>query len=59
MDSTFADVTEILEAVTGEVKKAQKEEFSARFQKLYDRAKAYIQSVPGGMDKTSGECSLC
>jgi len=19
----------------------------------------YIQSVPGGMDKTSGECSLC
>jgi len=21
--------------------------------------KSYIQGVPGGMDKTSGECSLC
>ena len=38
----FADVSEIQEAVTDEVKKAQKEEFSADFQKLYDRAKACI-----------------
>jgi len=38
----FTDVAEIQEAVTNELKKAQKEEFSAAFQKLYDRAKAYI-----------------
>jgi hypothetical protein len=38
----FADVTEIQEAVTDEIKKVQKEEFSAAFQKLYDRAKACI-----------------
>ena len=24
-----------------------------------DTTRQYIQSVPGGMDKTSGECSLC
>jgi hypothetical protein len=38
----FADVVEIQEAVTDELKKVQKEEFSAAFQKLYDRAKAGI-----------------
>jgi len=38
----FADVAEIQEAVTNELKKVQKEEFSAAFQKLYDRAKACI-----------------
>jgi hypothetical protein len=38
----FVDVAEIQEAVTGELKKVQKEEFSAAFQKLYDRAKADI-----------------
>jgi hypothetical protein len=38
----FADVAEIQKAVTVEVKKFQKEEFSAAFQKLYDRAKACI-----------------
>jgi len=38
----FADVAEIQEAVTDELKKVQKEEFSAAFQKLYDRAKACI-----------------
>jgi len=32
----FADVTEMQEAVTDELKKVQKEEFSAAFQKLYD-----------------------
>ena len=38
----FADVDEIQEAVTDELKKVQKEEFSAAFQKLSDRAKACI-----------------
>jgi hypothetical protein len=38
----FADGVGILEAVTDELKKVQKEEFSAAFQKLYDRAKAFI-----------------
>ena len=38
----FADVAEIQEAVTDELKKVQKEEFSAALQKLYDRSKAYI-----------------
>jgi len=32
----FVGVTEIQEAVTDELKKVQKEEFSAAFQKLYD-----------------------
>jgi hypothetical protein len=36
----FADIAEIQEAVTNELKKVQKEEFSAAFQKLYDRAKS-------------------
>jgi len=39
----FADVVEIQEAVTDELKKVQKEEFSAAFQKLYDRAKDCTQ----------------
>jgi hypothetical protein len=38
----FADVAEIQEDVTDELKKVQKEEFSAAFQKLYDRTKACI-----------------
>jgi hypothetical protein len=38
----FADVAEIQEEVTDELKKCQKEEFWAAFQKLYDRAKAGI-----------------
>ena len=38
----FADVAEIQEVVTDELKKVQKEEFSAAFQKLYNRAKACI-----------------
>jgi hypothetical protein len=38
----FADVAEIQEAVTDELKKVQKWEFSAAFQKMYDRAKACI-----------------
>jgi len=35
----FTDVAEIQEALTDELKKVQKEEFSAAFQKLYDRTK--------------------
>jgi hypothetical protein len=38
----ISDVAGIKEGVTDELKKAQKEEFSAAFQKLYDRAKACI-----------------
>jgi hypothetical protein len=38
----FADVAEIQEAVTDELKKEKKEEFSAAFQKLNDRAKSCI-----------------
>jgi len=38
----FADVAENQEAATDELKKGQKEEFSAAFRKLYDRAKACI-----------------
>jgi hypothetical protein len=41
----FADVAEIQEAVTEEFKKFQKQEFSAAFQKLYDRAKACICAI--------------
>jgi hypothetical protein len=40
----FVDVAEIQEVVTDELMKVQKEEFSAGFQKLYDRAKAYINA---------------
>jgi hypothetical protein len=36
----FADVAEIQESVTDELKKVQKEEFSTTFQKLFDRTKA-------------------
>jgi hypothetical protein len=39
-DLHFGHVAEIKEAVTDELKKAQKEEFSAAFQKLYDRTKS-------------------
>jgi hypothetical protein len=38
----FVDVAEIQEAVTNELKKVQKDEFLAAFQKLYDCAKAFI-----------------
>jgi hypothetical protein len=36
------DVAEIQEAVTDELKKVRKEEFSVAFQKLYNRTKACI-----------------
>jgi len=38
----FADVAEIQEAVTDELKKIQKEDFLAAFQKLHNHAKACI-----------------
>jgi hypothetical protein len=38
----FADVAEIQEAVTAELKKVQKEEISAAFQKVYDGAKVCV-----------------
>jgi hypothetical protein len=38
----FVDVAEIQEAVIDELKKFQKEEFSAAFQKVYDHAKVCI-----------------
>jgi hypothetical protein len=38
----FADVAEIQEAVTNELRKVQKEEFSAAFQKMYESVNAYI-----------------
>jgi len=38
----FADVAEIQETVTNELKKVQKEEFSLACQKLYKRAKVCI-----------------
>jgi D-alanyl-D-alanine dipeptidase len=38
----FVDVAEIQEAITYELKKAQKEEFLAAFQKLYNHTKACI-----------------
>jgi hypothetical protein len=41
----FADVAEIQGAVTNELKEFQKEEFSAAFQKLYDREKACILAM--------------
>jgi hypothetical protein len=42
-----ADVAEIQEAVTDELKKVQKEEFSTAFQKLYDRPKpVYMPMEP-------------
>jgi len=38
----FADFAEIQDAVTDELKKVQKDEFSVAFQKLFDHAKACI-----------------
>jgi hypothetical protein len=43
----FADVAEIQVAVTDELKKVQREEIWAAFQKWYDCAKAYIYSNGG------------
>jgi hypothetical protein len=52
----FADVAEIQEAVPDELKKAQQEEFSAVFQKLYDRAKACIYANGACFELKKGAC---
>jgi len=44
----FADVADIQEAVTDELKKVQKEEFSAAFQKVYDCAKPVHEVYANG-----------
>jgi histone-lysine N-methyltransferase SETMAR len=41
----FANVAEIQEAATDELKNVQKEDFSVAFQKLYDRAEACIYAI--------------
>jgi hypothetical protein len=45
------DVAEIQEAVTDELKKARKDEFSAAFQKLYDRAKNMYMPMEISLNK--------
>jgi hypothetical protein len=40
----FADIAEIPEAGTDELKKVQKEEFSSSFNKVYNGTKACIQA---------------
>jgi len=40
----FADFAEIQEAVTDELKKVQKEKFSAAFQRLYNNVKACMHA---------------
>jgi len=55
----FADVADIQEAVTDELKKVQKEEFSAAFQKLYDSAKACIYSNGAYFEPKSYMSSSC
>ena len=53
----FADVAEIREAVTDELKKVQKEEFSAAFQKMYDGANTCIyMSMKRILNETKGIC---
>jgi len=52
----IADVAEIKEAVTDELKKVQKEEFSAASQKLYDRAKARIYIPVELISNKKGMC---
>jgi hypothetical protein len=41
-ENEISDVAEFQEAVIDELWKVQKEEFSAAFQKLYERAKSYM-----------------
>jgi nitrate reductase assembly molybdenum cofactor insertion protein NarJ len=43
----FADVAEIQETMTEELKNVQKEEFSAAFQKLFDYSKVCILYANG------------
>jgi hypothetical protein len=52
----FADVAEIQEAVTDELKKVQKVEFLAAFQKLYDHAKACVYVNGAYFELKKGMC---
>ena len=52
----FADDAEIQEAVTDELKKVQKEEFSAAFQKLYNHAKACVYANRANFELKKGMC---
>ena len=52
----FATVAEIQEAVTDELKKVQKEEFSAASQKLYDHTKACICASGAYFELKKGTC---
>jgi len=54
----FADVVEIQEAVTDELKKTQKEEFSAAFQQLYEGAKARIYASGAYFELKKALCSI-
>jgi hypothetical protein len=52
----LADVAEIQEAVNDDLQKVQKEEFSAAFQKLYDRAKACTYANGASFELKKGMC---
>jgi hypothetical protein len=52
----FADVAEIQEAVTDELKKVQKEEFLAASQSLYDRTKARIYTYGAYFELKKKRC---
>ena len=52
----IADVAEIQEAVTDELEKVQKEDFSADLQKLYDRANACIYVNGAYFEFKKGVC---
>ena len=53
----FADVAEIQEAVSDELKKVQEEEISAAFQQLYDRAEVCIYAKGAYLElKKKGVC---
>jgi hypothetical protein len=52
----FVDVIEIQEALTDELKRVQKQEFSATFQKVYDRAKDCIFANGVYFEQKEGIC---
>jgi len=52
----LADVAEMQETVTDELKKVQKEEFSVAAQKLYDRTKACIYANGSYFELKKGVC---
>jgi hypothetical protein len=56
MFSQFADVAETQEAVTDKLKKVQKQEFSAHFKKLHDRAKACLYAYFLSMQNVVSTC---